>query len=573
LELTLALSDSLGSFEIDAIALCHGGWEQVTSTLEVTRKTFVQMYMPACVFPGDAVTGRLDVGWESLPVEIELTRDGSLIPLVSPKGPFTGADMKTAGCMSFSFPAGPGRYECTIHEPGRGVADASAKDVLTPGVIRALQRQIRILQPGETVTPESLKALSLGVLPGPKRPLANLCKVTAGYTHLCCEQTASKVLAATQGYLLATNEADQSAMEGIIASGVLRLRSLWIPGKGLKAYPNQEVPNQHLSRQALDRLSALSLLSEGRSWPAALAALMDELGHIRHHLEKIYEVPERPTRLERLEDLYRAAVHRSLGPEALLGSIVRNRYDDPAGLVASGAPLVETRAGASIAAAALLRGGRGVDLRLALRLADWVGQQRSASGAFYSTWDSSAAILMFHELDRLLGTGGGGTVRINGRSMTLEQAANVSEDIESVEAGSLPVILEVSCSLEQDWAQYQSNLPVVVRLEPDGTDDGRRSPKRYQLVVELERYHDGDLVHVCLPPALARIHGGGRLQAFAVDFEGRSRLKIPVACLPEFVAGPATLQHYFVCVRNMYAEERIGNPGILAMAIDAAPGS
>jgi len=86
------------------------------------------------------------------------------------------------------------------------------------------------------------------------------------------------------------------------------------------------------------------------------------------------------------------------------------------------------------------------------------------------------------------------------------------------------------------------------------------------LKIELQQgYQTGDLVWVCLPDSLSRLLGGGQVKRFSVDFEGLTELTIPLAATG--VTGEQG-QHFAVCVRNMFEEERVGSPGLLKVRVN-----
>ena len=108
-----------------------------------------------------------------------------------------------------------------------------------------------------------------------------------------------------------------------------------------------------------------------------------------------------------------------------------------------------------------------------------------------------------------------------------------------------------------------SNLDIFLEV------NGRRTEScepgdMVDLVVKLvDGYHPGDLLWVCLPAALTSVQGGGQVKKFAVDFRGCHRLKIPLAVTSVTVCpdGSSGYQHILVMLRNMFEEERVGNPG------------
>ena len=57
------------------------------------------------------------------------------------------------------------------------------------------------------------------------------------------------------------------------------------------------------------------------------------------------------------------------------------------------------------------------------------------------------------------------------------------------------------------------------------------------------------------------IQGGGKVKQFSMDFEGRDELRIPLIVTSK-IEGQ---QHFALCVRNMFEEERVTNPGLLTV--------
>ena len=55
------------------------------------------------------------------------------------------------------------------------------------------------------------------------------------------------------------------------------------------------------------------------------------------------------------------------------------------------------------------------------------------------------------------------------------------------------------------------------------------------------------------------------MKRFSVDFEGLTELTIPLAATG--VTGEQG-QHFAVCVRNMFEEERVGSPGLLKVRVN-----
>ena len=55
---------------------------------------------------------------------------------------------------------------------------------------------------------------------------------------------------------------------------------------------------------------------------------------------------------------------------------------------------------------------------------------------------------------------------------------------------------------------------------------------------------------------------GGKLKPFTMDFEGRAELRIPLIVTSKIESE----QHFALCVRNMFEEERVTMPGLLTVS-------
>jgi len=53
------------------------------------------------------------------------------------------------------------------------------------------------------------------------------------------------------------------------------------------------------------------------------------------------------------------------------------------------------------------------------------------------------------------------------------------------------------------------------------------------------------------------------VKLFSVDFAGQTELRVPLAV----TAAQSGQQTLYVCVRNMYQEDRVGSPGPLAFTV------
>ena len=239
----------------------------------------------------------------------------------------------------------------------------------------------------------------------------------------------------------------------------------------------------------------------------------------------------------------------TIGRDFYIGTCEVTRADDPQVNHLGG---VSRRAGLAYAAAALLAIGRVTD---GVLLANEVMKAFDGEGRLYSTVDSVAAIGMMTELSRVGLLGGRARVRVNGRTMSIAEAEALSDQVETVEVLEGAAVVEISRIVEDAWPDGATGAVLDIRLEGAG---GGSSPRlsggsKVELVARLPGgYEIGDLVHICLPPCLSWLKGGGRVQRFSVDFEGAAEVRVPLV-----VTGALRgLQHYAVCVRNMFDESR-----------------
>ena len=223
---------------------------------------------------------------------------------------------------------------------------------------------------------------------------------------------------------------------------------------------------------------------------------------------------------------------------------------------------VADRATFAYVAASLIAIG---DLRRSIPLANHVTRQFNEQGALYSTVDSVAAIALMIQLRRSGAVTGKGRVRINSLEMTTLEASLFSDRIECIEVLDGIAAIEVMRIREEDWKTFAYAFPVKIGFRDSGGNRVRtfKAGERTDLFVSLpEGYQIGDIVHVILPACMSWIQGGGMVKRFTLDFAGENELKIPIV-VTSSIKGR---QHFAVCVRNMFKEERATNPGMLSVS-------
>lgn len=571
--LAVRLGPDFADYLVEAFVTTGLDWAPVEARFRAEKETFVSLDVPAFVHPQDAAIGRIHVGSRG-PGRVAVTCDGAPVPLLVDGRPLAPGEAIPAGRSEVSFIAGPGLYEATIDDGS--ATDRMAKRVDVPGKIRRLARGVRLLSPGERVDRSSDPSIvGLRVLPGLEKPFRALVDATADYSYACCEQTAAKILAACAMYALADGAARRDKAEAIILAGVQRETKMWLRGRGFKMYPDSgPEPNTYYGPKAARYLHNLALLSELRPSRSLSGAIEEGLAMARD-AAAAYRLDWPPRRPSTCEEAYAAL---RFGGSANDGfAVVRTKTASPAagGMLAAGGGAVGMRVETAYAAATLLGAGSGSERSLALQLANVVVAQLGDEGRLYSTLDSVAAVALMSELTRTGVVGGGGVAEVDGRSMTTAEASALDGDIRSVRAEKGVTTVEVTRLVEEDWSRFDGALPVRVALEKDGRPTRRLTAlDAVDLVVTLESgYKPGDLCWVCLPDALSRVMGGGQVKRFAVDFEGKNEVRIPLAATSPTVnrRGEPAPSFYAVCVRNMFEEERGGNPGLLDVTV-APPG-
>ena len=465
----------------------------------------------------------------------------------------------------------PGDYEAQVLQLGGAGRDRATARVEQPGQLRSVARALHLLQPGQRLTLGDIEgAVSLRVLPGLKKPFTALVDATGDYSHACCEQTAAKMLAALAMLMLSQDAARRARAVAIILAGIQREQRMWLRGRGFKMYPSSSAtPNDYWGRKAALYLQQLALASHVQGLGRAVAQALE----MANDACSAYGICWPPRQAHSCEQAYAQA---RFGDPSALGpalQLVKQRLAQPLrhGLPAPAPGLdgaVGMRAEGAYAAACLLRAGR-PELSAALALTNAVVRQLGDSGRLYSTVDSVAAIALMSELQQsgVVATGGAAsTVTVNGRELPLEQATGLVESIEELQAGQGVVAVEVTRITEESWEDYAAGVTLQVALERGGRPRRSFAPgDAVDLHVTIEDgYKAGDLLWVCLPDSLSRVQGGGQVKRFSVDFEEAHELHVPLAAT---APTPGGKQHFAVCLRNMFEEERVGNPGLLDVSV------
>ncbi|MEW6277273.1 MAG: hypothetical protein AB1758_01535 [Candidatus Eremiobacterota bacterium] len=538
---------------VEALALSPGDWTFETARVAVKKSPHLGLEVPAYVQPGDVAMGRVQVVAGQGAMRLVLTRDEEPV-----------LDQAMRGGEQVSFPAFPGTYRAELTEDG-GACDRARAEVSQPGRLRREVEVVRWLAPGQGLGSEDPDLLGFRVLTGVGGALGKLVEATANYEHCCCEQTASVILAACAVYLLnGTDPPRRQWAEGVILAGLERESRMHLKGRGFKGYPEwPDQPDTCVGPIAALNLWNLALLKGERLSPA-LAEGVERGLSMAEDATRAYRLQWPPEPPRDARETY--AVARWGAPKEQAGALERARR--AAGhLPGSGSSVVE-RTELAFTAATLLRLGDESDRPAALELADRVLRQLEACGRLYSTLDSVAAIALVGEL---AARSSPGRLELDDRVQSASEAAGDEYRTGRLEVleGHVPVQLRVRRC--EDWTRGETGL-LKAWLEVDGrparrVTAGDRACLRWRLTGSYEM---GDLVWICLPDALSRLEGGGQLKLLCVDLRGQLEGSLGLVATGPTPAGP---QHFLMCLRNMYLEDRLGPSELLSVEVEPRAGS
>ena len=522
----------------------------VEKKIEVSKDLYGEFFIPPYVGAKDQAEGRLFVKCQRGEFQARVTRNGKKLALS------TGTDSG-----SFSFAVTPGEYEAVITN-NQGENDTTRVVVSEPGKFRFKVDSIKILEPGQCISVSAGPQIeSIAVLPGIDDQLKLVTRVTASYEHLCCEQTAAKIVAAAFMYTGGDDDARREA-EAIILAGIARENQMYVANQGFKLYPHSGL-SEYYGRLTVRYLqSALTPLARMKTSPALQDACAKGI-EMAVNAGRALAVEIPPARISSCRDAYEIMTNSSSPgkkQEAIRFAAASLVSEGQLKAIKANGSAVNRRAETAFAAATLFLEGK-TYLSDAVKAANWVAAHLTEKGAWYSTVDSIAGMAMLEAMSTC--PGGYGRLLLNGREMTVQESLEFQQRIESVE---LPADFEgrqcvrIIQTKEENWDRFMGAIPIQAGFQSSSNEwiSKAQIGDLLHLVVRLpDGYQDGDICHICLPPCLSFVFGGGQVKKMTIDFAGKNEIKIPVA-----VTGTAKKgQHFAICVRNMFEEERGGSCG------------
>lgn len=569
------LGASFTDYVVEAFAFTYNDYAYSETRFRAERDPFVSLQLPTFVHELDTAVGRFIAGSSSGVMKLKLLEDGVERSFAVDGSEVSSGQSLEASRVEATFLVKPADYQLYI-EDANGVMDVAVKRVNAPGKTQVPVKSLKLVENGSKITlSDYADAVGLRVLPGLDKPFKALVNATSDYGHACCEQTAAILLAACAMYSMATDSNERERAESIILAGIAREQKMWLRGQGFKIYPESpDQPNEYYGRKAAIYLRNLELIRKSAS--RRLQKAIDEGLEMSADACAAYKIAWPVTEPRTCEEGYAAvrfSTHARARERALeLARLRASKPDaaDPSGYLHG---RVIQRAECGYAAATLLRAGGTPERKQALELTNLITADLGEEGRLYSTVDSVAAIALMSELQEADLVGTAGRVAINGLECELKEALTRA-DISSLEVLEGTALVEVHRMVEMDWSRFASTAQASVTLEQNGrTQHSFTTAETLELKVKLlDGYKAGDLVWVCLPEALSRLMGGGQVKLFSVDFKGSQEVSIPLVTTSVTVNrdGRPASQHFCVCVRNMFEEERAGNPGPIEVSVTGA---
>lgn len=578
--IVVPLGGALTTYSVEVFAWARGDWASAEATLVVDQPVRVDLDVPPCVHPDDEVLGHLRATAATGQVRVRLHRDGQPVELRRADGRLVSPSAVSPGPLELTFALRPGLYEAHVEDAMTGEVDAAEVEVNEPGRFKSYVRELALLSAGEAQSADEPGTLGLRVLPGLEAPFRQLVSETAGYGHLCCEQTGAKILSATVMYLSASAPRARAEAADIICAGVARERTMWRRGRGFTPYPEVDEVSSYYSPAVVRYLWSLARLEGLRELPRGLERAVREGLELADDVAPALGLARVPRSIRSLEDAYAVArgdesrhAEARAYVEAQLPAETAGERPRPVGLAARALaalgrpspppamdPVTQRRQRAYAAATLLATGERG----RGLRLANEVLRALDASGRLYSTYDSAAAIALFGELERCGVARAPGRVEVDGQVLDTARAAAAGGNLERVRVLEGVALIERTHLVVEDWATFRGGPAVTVGFRgPDGDKRSRfRRGDRVELVVRIARYTMGDILHASLPACMTWVRGGARVKRLSLDFAGRTELVVPLVVTGD-IRGR---EHFALCVRNMFEESRATSPGLITVS-------
>ncbi|MDF1663222.1 MAG: hypothetical protein P1V97_15710 [Planctomycetota bacterium] len=576
----LTLGPGLSRYIVEAFAMRGFDWNSTEARFQSMQDPYVEVTLPPFLGEMDAHLGVVHVGCAIGDFYLKIKKDGNDVKAVLGDRPVISDIALPRGQHEIHFMATPGLFEFEVNCVSTGESASVTRRINQPGKLVERVQQMVILKEGESFE-RTKDVLNLIVLPGIEKPFKQLMSATSNYGHKCCEQTAAKMLSSVAAYLFAgDNPKQKKDAEDSIVTGVVRLQTMWHRNKGFTMYPESKGIDTYWGPKATVHLFEFEVLNGLRDLSPALKIAVETALEMAKDTAAPYRIERFPGEANSPRDCYRI-----LRSSHSVDRVKEHAFDKLKSLftvremeielAAQSRGKVEQRADLCYIAAALITSQKASREELAqcVSVTNRIMSSLDASGRLYSTVDSVALVALMSELNKAgLLSPDGSDVVINGAAMKSSQLATLKGEIETIQVAKGLLPLEVTKNTVQSWDSFESNLEFSLVLEKNGQPTRKlKIGDSVELVCKLSNgYKPGDILHVCLPPSLSRIYGGGQVKQFSVDFAGRSEVRVNLVATAVTVHRKGKKlgsQSYAAIVRNMFEEERIGNPGPLDIKV------
>ncbi len=554
-ELVIPLDDSVGNFVIESFAMSENNWTQNCSSIVIEEQAVrVELVLPPFIYPDDKVIGYLHAITSSDKAILSFMYNGKT--LVQGNNSFDALHINAP--VDFQFLVKAGTYFAKVEDPLTGETDSIEVVVEELGKLKSYTQGLSLLVKGDSINPKTV----LSVIPNLELPFRKLITATANSPYMCCEQIAAKILAATFMYIIAENDDERNIAEQIINVGIKQEQQMMCRNLGFALYPESYYVSEYHSQLTVRYLWYLKELenfatgiSSSLSQAITIGISLADHGALVHQMQAI------PDQIQTIEDAYSLvkAGKDSLAVRQFIDDMID--FSEKPVVVQTNLGVVAERTMLAYAGACLIAIG---DLKRGMILANQVISQLNDQGKLYSSIDSVAAIILMMELRRKELKIGEASLRVNGKEMKASEVVNLNEHIECLEILDGVAAVELRQESKEYLQGFNQTFPVEVEiLNSYGIAIEELSlGDRLELMVLLpDGYQAGDILQVSLAPCLSWVKGDKQLKLFSVDFEGSDELRIPLIVTSSFEGE----QHFAVCVRNMFEEERVSSPSLLTI--------
>lgn len=567
---TIPVPDVIGNYDVKVFSVATGDWSEAEASVRVEKDSYLEPMIPVAAHPEDGVMCEA--------VAVRPPEGAKFTLKVNGAGVMVAIDFTklSNGNIGLRWPAIPGVHELSM---GTGckdpyslgeVLDVVRRIVEKPGEETVIAQEMRILRQGESCEADAEGALTMRVMPGMEGEVGQAVQVVTEFGHYCCEQSAAIITGAVLSLYLGDEKSASKAHETIV-KGEARMRSMHIPGRGFRTYPESgDSITTNWSATAARRLEHFGPLLE-KNIPDDVRKAVQGLIEMGKDASKAHAGKDRvPSPMEDAYYSKDAEKVVSIDVAALKATLTGHNYYAP-------------KSEAAFAAAVLLRSGKtaeGIDLANAV--AKSMGG--TMGGGHHGSYEALAYMHMVCELQTcgVVSGAGGGKVRIDDKEMTVKKAVSYGEATR-VEAVEGSVAIKITKIERLDMSTKRSGLGMTIELRNEENEkvdetpgeathgDGSRwdeiflssIPKagsKVTLSVSLtEGYKDGDVMCVVLPDGLSRIVGGAKVKKFQMDFAGKDKLEVDLVCH----GATEKPQTWAAVVRNMYDASRIGCVGLM----------